>query len=101
MLTSKDNTHRKRGKVKNEITRSISALDPISCIVLDVTCLCSLPQIILVHTNTMKVALNPKPMTVVTKLVPEPPIIYIYIYIQPPTSQNQSPTHKTTANPRS
>lgn len=34
----------------------------------------SLPQMILVHTNTMKVALMPKPMTVVTKLVPEPNI---------------------------
>lgn len=56
------------------ITCSISVLllVSISYIIRDPTRPLSLPQIILVQTNTMKVALNPKPMAVVTKLVPEP-----------------------------
>jgi hypothetical protein len=57
-----------------EITCSISYLDSISYIILDSTPPLSLPQIILVQTNTMKVALMPNPITVVTKLVPEPNI---------------------------
>jgi hypothetical protein len=65
--------HKKRG-VDTEITCSISNLDSISYIILDSTPPLSLPQIILVQTNTMKVALIPNPITVVTKLVPEPNI---------------------------
>jgi len=60
--------------VHTEITCSISYLDSISYIILDSTPPLSLPQIILVQTNTMKVALMPNPITVVTKFVPEPNI---------------------------
>lgn len=62
------------------ITRSISVIGSISYIVRDRSR--SLPQIILAQTKTMKVALKPKPMTVVTKLVSIPIV---------PTSQNQFP----------
>lgn len=61
-------------RVHTEITCSISYLDSISYIILDSTPPLSLPQIILVQTNTMKVALMPNPITVVTKFVPEPNI---------------------------
>lgn len=55
-------------------TSSRSILDSISNICLD--CLLrSLPQINLVHTNTMKVALIPNPMTVVIRFIPDPNIL--------------------------
>lgn len=69
--------NRKRGKEEKgtvELTCSISILDSISYTIRDSTPPLSLPHMILVQTNTMKVALMPKPMTVVTKLVPEPNI---------------------------
>lgn len=76
MLTNKkvNSYEEEEGEVKSQVkfTRSISALDSNSYIVRDPTCPRNLPQIILVQTNTMKVALNPNPITVVTKLVPEP-----------------------------
>ena len=52
------------------ITRSISVIGSISYIVRDRSR--SLPQIILAQTKTMKVALKPNPITVVTKLVSIP-----------------------------
>jgi len=75
----------KKNKSKLKFTRSISGLDSISYIVRDPTCLSlNLPQISLVHTNTMKVALNPNPIIVVTKLLLE-------FIIKNPTP----PLHKT------
>lgn len=77
MFTSKNNTEEEeeeRKGVENKITCSISNLDSISYIILDSTPPLSLPQIILVQTKTMKVALMPNPITVVTKLVFEPNI---------------------------
>lgn len=75
----------KKQKSKLKFTRSISFLDSISYIVRDLKrCPLNLPQSILEHTNTMKDALNPNPITVVTKLVPEP----ITLNSTPPTLQN-------------
>jgi hypothetical protein len=74
MFTSKKKTKKEKKRVDTKITCSISNLDSISYIILDSTPPLSLPQIILVQTNTMKVALIPNPITVVTKLVPEPNI---------------------------
>lgn len=54
-------------------TSSNSILEPISNICRDSNRR-SLPQISLVQTNTMKVALIPNPMIVVIRFIPEPNI---------------------------
>jgi len=73
---------------KREITRSTSVLGSISYILRTPTRSWSLPQIILVQTKTMKVALNPNPMIVVTKLVSKP------IEGISTTNQSSKPSHK-------